>query len=113
MPAPTATEIYLQVKAEQPPGWRRFTLDHAKRVSKALERGSCVGSVNHDGHPTGPSDLSQDELHRLAYDVRTNNGAVGFAGSLIFTWLAWKLVETAVWWAIKWAWRRQWGLDEG
>jgi len=112
MPAPTATEIYLQVRTERPPGWRRFTLDHARRIQRSLEKGSAVGTLNVHGGLLKMADLSTDELRRLSDEVRNNNGSVGFGGSLILSWLAWKLAEAAVWWAIKWAWRRQWGLDE-
>lgn len=109
---PCAAEIYDQVQLDRPRGWRRFTIGHAERVRKALQRGSSCGSLVHDSQHTRPTALQPDELRRLADAVRTNNGAVGFGGSLILSWLAWKLVEASVWWAIKWAWRKQWGLDE-
>jgi hypothetical protein len=111
--APTASEIFDRVKAERPPGWRRFTMDHAQRVQRSLVQGSAVGTLNVHGGLLKMADLSNDELSRLSEQVRTNNGAVGVGGMFIFSWLAWKLVEAAVLWAIKWAWRRQWGLDDG
>lgn len=111
---PTAEEIYEQVRRKRPRGWRWFTMDTARRVETALATsGSEYRTVGLGVIRTGgrPPVLAEHAVHALADKVRTNNGAVGFSGSLILSWLAWKLVETAVWWAIQWAWRKEWGLD--
>ena len=110
MPVPTAQEIYDQVQTERPHGWRRFTVSHAHRVRTALDRRGKPGGVSSTYSIDG--ELSEQSVLRLADQVRTNNGAVAFGLGTIFSYLAWKLVEAAVWYAIKWAWRREWGLDE-
>lgn len=117
---PTAEEIYEQVRRERPRGWRRFTMDHAQRVQIALvRRESGAGPTCQPGCPIGVTTsakfglcLDHHTVSLLANEVRTDNGAVGFGVSTVITYLAWKLVETAVWWAIQWAWRRQFSIEK-
>jgi hypothetical protein len=113
MPTPTAEEILNRVHTERPRGWRRFTIEHARQVEIAIRNGSSVGSVVDGAGPPSPiGTLSEDQLQHLANRVRTNNGAVGFGFGTLLSYLAWKLVETAVWWAIKWAWNKKWQTQQ-
>lgn len=120
MTPPTAEEIYLQVRRERPRGWKRFTMDHARRVHIALDRRNFgEGPTCRPGVPVGVTTsaefgdcLDRHTVSLLASEVRTDNGAVGFGVGTVITWLAWKLVEAAVWWAIQWAWRRQFNIQK-
>lgn len=113
MPTPTAQEILDQVRHNRPRGWRFFKLDHAQRIVDTLNGGVPVGC-----YPVCTSnefDLTDDTIARMADQVRRGSrpDAVGFGVSTLIAWLAWKLIETAVWWAIQWAWRKEWGIENG
>lgn len=117
--APSAEEILHSVRSRRPKGWRWFTLEHAKRVESSLGD-QIVGSPSSDltilatAVPRSSARLDDQSVREIAERVRKGSrpNAVGFGLSTIIGWLAWRLIETAVWWAIQWAWKREMGLDD-
>lgn len=102
----TASELLQAVRREKPRGWRRFTREHAERVCAAVGRREpalCVPSGAYPGTQLHPASIKT-----MAEQVRTDNGAVGGVGvGTVIGWLAWKLVEAAVWWAIQRVWQAE------
>lgn len=117
--APSAEEILNAVRTRKPRGWKRFTLEHAKRVESSLGD-QIVGFPSSDlrilanAVPRSSARLDNQSVREIAERVRKGSrpNAVGFGLSTIIGWLVWKIIETAVWWAIQWAWKREMGLDD-